>query len=40
MLSKLHVAVEGAVAVGKSTLLPKLHEIFLAEIPSLKMDLE
>ena len=39
MLSKLHVAIEGAVAVGKSTLLPKLHEVFLAEIPSIKMDL-
>ena len=39
MLSKLHVAIEGAVAVGKSTLLPKLHEVFLAELPNIKMDL-
>ena len=37
MLSKLHVAVEGAVAVGKSTLLPKLHEIFLAN--NIEIDL-
>ena len=31
MLSKIHIAVEGAVAVGKSTLLPKLHAVFLAK---------
>ena len=28
MLSKVHIAIEGAVAVGKSTLLPKLHSVF------------
>ena len=27
MLSKLHIAVKGAVAVGKTMLLPKLHSI-------------
>ena len=27
MLSKIHIAVEGAVAVGKTTLLPKLHSV-------------
>ena len=28
MLSKMHIAVEGAIAVGKTTLLPKLHSVF------------
>ena len=37
MLSKIHIAVEGAVAVGKSTLLPKLHAVFLAK--GMDMDL-
>ena len=27
MLSKIHIAVEGAIAVGKTTLLPKLHSV-------------
>ena len=37
MLSKIHIAIEGAVAVGKSTLLPKLHAVFLAK--GIDMDL-
>ena len=37
MFSKIHIAVEGAVAVGKSTLLPKLHAVFLAK--GIDMDL-
>ena len=37
MLSKIHIAVEGAVAIGKSTLLPKLHAVFLAN--GLDVDL-
>ena len=28
MLSKMHIAVEGTIAVGKTTLLPKLHSVF------------
>ena len=40
MLSKIHIAVEGAVAVGKSTLLPKLHEVFLAKGMDIDLVLE
>ena len=37
MFSKIHIAIEGAVAVGKSTLLPKLHAVFLKN--SINLDL-
>ena len=40
MLSKIHIAVEGAVAVGKSTLLPKLHAVFLAKGIDIDLVLE
>ena len=40
MLSKIHIAVEGAVAVGKSTLLPKLHAVFLANGIDVDLVLE
>ena len=40
MFSKIHIAVEGAVAVGKSTLLPKLHAVFLAKGMDIDLVLE
>ena len=40
MFSKLHIAIEGAVAVGKSTLLPKLHAVFLAKGIDIDLVLE
>ena len=40
MFSKIHIAVEGAVAVGKSTLLPKLHAVFLAKDIDIDLVLE
>ena len=40
MLSKIHIAVEGAVAVGKPTLLPKLHAVFLAKGIDIDLVLE
>ena len=40
MFSKIHIAVEGAVAVGKSTLLPKLHAVFLAKGTDIDLVLE
>ena len=40
MFSKLHIAIEGAVAVGKSTLLPKFHAVFLAKGIDIDLVLE
>ena len=40
MFSKIHIALEGAVAVGKSTLLPKLHAVFLAKGMDIDLVLE
>ena len=40
MLSKVHIAIEGAVAVGKSTLLPKLHRVFQEKGIDLDLVLE
>ena len=40
MFSKIHIAIEGAVAVGKSTLLPKLHAVFLAKGIDIDLVLE
>ena len=40
MFSKIHIAIEGAVAVGKSTLLPKLHAVFLAKGMDIDLVLE
>ena len=40
MFSKIHIAIEGAVAVGKSTLLPKLHAVFLKNGINLDLVLE
>ena len=40
MFSKIHIAIEGAVAVGKSTLLPKLHAVFLARGMEIDLVLE
>ena len=40
MFSKIHISVEGAVAVGKSTLLPKLHAVFLAKGTDIDLVLE
>ena len=40
MLSKLHIVVEGAVAVGKTTLLPKLHSIIASHNIDIDLVLE
>ena len=40
MLSKLHIAVEGAVAVGKTTLLPKLHSVIASHNIDIDLVLE
>ena len=40
MFSKIHIAIEGAVAVGKSTLLPKLRAVFLAKGMDIDLVLE
>ena len=40
MLSKMHIAVEGAIAVGKTTLLPKLHSVFASHNIDIDLVLE
>ena len=40
MLSKIHVTVEGAVAVGKKTLLPKLHSVIASHNIDIDLVLE
>ena len=40
MFSKIPIAIEGAGAVGKSTLLPKLHAVFLAKGIDINLVLE
>ena len=40
MLSKMHIAVEDAVAVGKTTLLPKLHSVFASHNIDIDLVLE
>ena len=40
MLSKIHVTVEGAVAVGKTTLLPKLHSVIASHNIDIDLVLE
>ena len=40
MLSKIHIAVEGAVAVGKTTLLPKLHSVIASHNIDIDLVLE
>ena len=40
MLSKLHIGVEGAVAVGKTTLLPKLHSVIASHNIEIDLVLE
>ena len=40
MLSKLHIAIEGAVAVGKTTLLPKLHSFIASHDIDIDLVLE
>ena len=40
MLSKLHIAVEGAIAVSKTTLLPKLHSIIASHNIDIDLVLE
>ena len=40
MLSKIHIAVEGAVAVGKTTLLPKLHSFIASHNADIDLVLE
>ena len=40
MLSKMHIAVEDAVAIGKTTLLPKLHSVFASHNIDIDLVLE
>ena len=40
MLSKIHIAVEGAIAVGKTTLLPKLHSVIASHNNDIDLVLE
>ena len=40
MLSKLHIAIEGAVAVGKTTMLPKLHSFIASHDIDIDLVLE
>ena len=40
MLSKIHIAVEGAIAVGKTTLLPKLHSVIASHNIDIDLVLE
>ena len=40
MLRKMHIAVEGTVAVGKTTLLPKLHSVIASHNIDIDLVLE